>query len=128
MCYDENKLSFVTLSLLSNQFDHDPEWVNKCANERPFDMKYGDDTQFSKEETDYIANLHLKYEKLFKWKVGDMLILDNTCWSHARYPFSGDRNIVAMMGYPLTRTKQYFENDQFFSDIDYTQDIKEYVQ
>ena len=130
ICCDDrwsNKLSFASLSLHSSQFEHEQEWLNKCSNERPYDMRYGDDTEISKEEINYIVSLHEKYEKLFKWKVGDMLILDNIWWSHARYPYNGERNIVAMMGYPLIATKQHFENDQFISYIDFAQDIRNHI-
>ena len=57
-----------------------------------------------------------KYEITFKWQAGDILILNNIHWSHSRTPYKGQRNIVSMMGYPLTRKINSYEN------FDYTMD------
>ena len=39
----------------------------------------------------------------FKWKPGDIIIVDNLWWAHGRYPFFGNRKILALMGIPWKR-------------------------
>ncbi len=39
----------------------------------------------------------------FKWKPGDIIIVDNLWWAHGRYQFFGNRKILALMGIPWKR-------------------------
>ena len=105
-CCDRKEFSFGNsiLGMHGSNLNNVNEWTNVPYTERPYHSTYGNGDEFSESEIKYLDELHEKYELLFKWNVGDVLILDNLHWSHGRYPFSGKRKIVTMMGMPLVRT------------------------
>lgn len=73
--------------------------INTLGNNNlPRNSYFGDNSEIDPE---YFINISDAYEQErieFKWKKGDILILDNILMAHARNPFSGARKIVAAMG------------------------------
>ena len=100
---------------LMSEFNHLP------YRERIFHTCYGNDDELSIEEIKYLNNLYENYTLLFKWQIGDILIIDNTHWSHMRYPFNGKRDIAAMIGMPVIRCKTQHNG---VTTLDYSPNLK----
>lgn len=67
-------------------------------NALPRHAVFGDDSEIP---SDYIKNVNECCESLslrFRWKKGDLLLLDNYRVAHGRDPFEGDRKIIVAMG------------------------------
>lgn len=63
----------------------------------PRNVTFGDGTPI---DANLIARINEAYEtaaKRFQWHAGDVLMLDNTRWAHARDPFKGPRKIMVAM-------------------------------
>jgi alpha-ketoglutarate-dependent taurine dioxygenase len=58
---------------------------------------YGDDSEISFEDLNRIKEIVTKERVFFKWKRGDLLILDNLISMHGRNSFSGPRRILVAM-------------------------------
>lgn len=59
--------------------------------------RYGDDSEISFEDLNRIKEIVNKERVFFKWKRGDLLILDNLISMHGRNSFSGPRRILVAM-------------------------------
>lgn len=68
---------------------------------RPF-MKtlWGDGTEITRQETQTIQHNAWRHSLLFRWKKGDVLLLDNILWGHGRLNVKGPRRILAALGKP----------------------------
>lgn len=65
----------------------------------PSNSYYGDGTPISKGECEEILAAYEAAALRFDWEVGDIAVLDNMLFAHAREPFEGDRLItVAFSG------------------------------
>lgn len=65
----------------------------------PSNSYYGDGTPISKGECEEILAAYEAASLRFDWEVGDIALLDNMLFAHAREPFDGDRLItVAFSG------------------------------
>ena len=59
--------------------------------------KFGDDSDIDIEYISTIQEVVNKERVFFKWKKGDLLILNNLISMHGRMPFSGKRQILVAM-------------------------------
>lgn len=71
--------------------------------ERPFHSLWGSGDEFTDEEYAIIEELFTANSIRFNWEDGDIIVADNLAWAHGRYPYEGERNILAMMGEPYAR-------------------------
>jgi len=71
--------------------------------ERPFHSLWGSGEEFTDEEYAIIEELFTANSIRFDWEDGDIIVADNLAWAHGRYPYEGERNILAMMGEPYAR-------------------------
>ena len=46
----------------------------------------------------HILNAYKKVEISFPWETGDVMVLDNVLFAHARNPYSGKRKLFVTMG------------------------------
>lgn len=63
----------------------------------PFETRYGNGEPI---EDEIAAALRAAYEaerKMFNWKVGDVMVLDNMSVAHAREPYTGPREVLVAM-------------------------------
>lgn len=75
--------------------------------ERPLHSLWGNGEEFSKEEMDIVSEAFEKNTIRFEWRAGDLIIADNLWWAHGRYPYTGDRKILALMGVPWKRNPKH---------------------
>ncbi len=66
----------------------------------PNNTFYGDGGSISREVIDGLRRAYDSETVAFKWKSGDVLMLDNMLVAHGRRPFSGKRKVVVAMTEP----------------------------
>lgn len=69
----------------------------------PYNTYYGDGTSIDKSVIDHIVECYEKETVYFKWKKGDVLVLDNMLVAHGRSSFTGERKVLVSMGEPVKR-------------------------
>ncbi|WP_228771800.1 TauD/TfdA family dioxygenase [Actinokineospora iranica] len=67
----------------------------------PFTTYLGDGSPLDTATVDRINAVYDAHTVATPWRDGDLLLVDNTRTAHSRLPYTGDREIVAMLG-PLT--------------------------
>jgi alpha-ketoglutarate-dependent taurine dioxygenase len=70
----------------------------------PYNTFYGDGTPIEEEVIAHLNEIITAETVKFRWKEGDLLLMDNMLIAHGRSPFSGPRQIIVSMGEPYTRT------------------------
>jgi alpha-ketoglutarate-dependent taurine dioxygenase len=63
----------------------------------PYSTFYGDGSPIEAEVAEEIRQAYAAETVKFRWRVGDVLLLDNMSISHAREPYNGPRDIVVCM-------------------------------
>lgn len=61
-------------------------------------ITFGDSTPFSREESEAIQKAAWRNAIIHRWQRGDLLLLDNRQWAHARLNVASSRKIVVAMG------------------------------
>lgn len=69
----------------------------------PFNTYYGDGSRIEDSVIDEIRCAYEAETITFRWREGDLLMLDNMLVAHGRKPFSGARKVLTAMGEPFTR-------------------------
>jgi alpha-ketoglutarate-dependent taurine dioxygenase len=72
--------------------------------ELPFATYYGDGTKIEDSVIEEVREAYRQETVAFPWREGDFLMLDNMLTAHGRFPFTGQRSILAAMGEPFSRT------------------------
>lgn len=81
---------------------YDPDVLDFIGEENlPFATYYGDGTPVEDEVIDAFRKAYDRHKIVFKWEKGDLLLMDNMTFSHARNPFKGDRKILVAMALPV---------------------------
>lgn len=68
----------------------------------PNNTYYGTGEKIENEVLEEIRNAYAAETVTFKWKKGDVLLLDNMLTAHARSPFKGERRILVSMAEPYS--------------------------
>jgi alpha-ketoglutarate-dependent taurine dioxygenase len=72
-----------------------------AADEMPRSVTYGDQTPIEDGALREVKELYASEAVAFRWKAGDLLMVDNMSVAHARRPFKGARKIIVGMGDPI---------------------------
>lgn len=67
------------------------------ADDLPQNVRFGDDSPISALMLDEIRRTTMSCAALFRWREGDVLIIDNMLVCHGRMPFEGPRKILVSM-------------------------------
>jgi len=59
---------------------------------------YGDGAQIAADDVGRIRQAYDESTRLFDWRVGDLLLLDNMLMAHGRHPYRGTRRLLVAMG------------------------------
>ncbi len=73
----------------------------------PRQAYYGDGSIIETGDLDEIREVYSKESKMFPWKKGDVLMVDNMLVAHGRRPFVGPRKIVVGMAEPHLANQPY---------------------
>jgi alpha-ketoglutarate-dependent taurine dioxygenase len=89
-------------SFFYHRMNQDPGLIDLVDKEDlPFRVSFGDKSEISDETFQEFEQAYKDATIAFKWQKGDLLLLDNMLFSHARRPFKGDRKILVSMAKPL---------------------------
>lgn len=66
----------------------------------PYNTYYGDGSHIDDSIVEEIREAYRQETASFLWQEGDLMMLDNMLVAHGRYPFTGERKILAAMGEP----------------------------
>ena len=83
--------------------DYDDYYDTLPLIERPLHSLWGNGDEFAADEIAVVKQLYQQNAIRFEWAAGDVIIVDNLWWAHGRYPYHGDRKILALMGVPWAR-------------------------
>jgi amino acid adenylation domain-containing protein len=64
----------------------------------PRNLYYGDGSTIPDEHMAAILDTYRKLEVSFRWRLGDVMVVDNVLAAHGRNPFEGPRKILVAMG------------------------------
>lgn len=64
----------------------------------PRQCRYGDGSPISDEAMEHVVEVYRRWEVVFSWQPGDVLMLDNSAVAHARNPYSGERHHLVALG------------------------------
>jgi hypothetical protein len=67
------------------------------ADHLPYDTGYGDGEPFEVATLDEIRAAYAAETRVFPWRAGDVLVLDNMRFAHGREPYSGRRRVLVGM-------------------------------
>lgn len=73
--------------------------------ELPRHCCFGDGSPIPDAFMEEIRAAYSTAEVVFPWRHGDVLMIDNMLTAHARRPFSGEREILAALGEPVTEAE-----------------------
>ncbi len=68
----------------------------------PSNTYYGDGSPISPEVLERLRAIYHSATVSFRWRQGDLLMLDNMMIAHGRAPFTGDRKILVAMSHPCS--------------------------
>ncbi len=83
----------------------DPNLLNLVdRKDMPFYVRFGDHSEIGDDIFNELKEAYDDATIIFKWQKGDILLLDNMLFSHARKPFKGERKILVSMAEPQSYT------------------------
>lgn len=82
-----SNLLFTSMARLGRAFDDWPPYNDLPNDQRPYHLSYADGTEFSAADLDALSQAHARYSIPIEWQPGDIAVLDNISWPHARPPF-----------------------------------------
>ena len=80
-------LLFSSMARLGRAFDDWPPYNQLDHEDRPYDMTYADGSPFSAQDLDNLDNAFARYSIPLQWRPGDIAVLENIAWTHARPPY-----------------------------------------
>jgi amino acid adenylation domain-containing protein len=70
----------------------------------PFNTFYGDGSEIEPNVLVEIRDAYERAKVIFKWKQGDIILLDNMLMAHGRNSYSGERKVLVAMNNPFSMT------------------------
>lgn len=91
-----NQAHLFHISSLDNESRH--SLITELGEENiPRNASYGNGEPFECETLDHIRKIYIKEKIKFKWKKGDIMILDNILMAHGRESYKGERKVAVAM-------------------------------
>lgn len=72
----------------------------------PRNCHFGDGSVISDDIMQHILDAYKQAEISFPWEQGDVMVLDNVLYAHARNPYEGERKLFVTMGGPTEFTDE----------------------
>lgn len=95
-----NHATFFHVSTLSPMLREALECEFDSELDYPSSSYYGDGSPIEDATMEHLRAAYAQEKVAFRWREGDLLMLDNFMVAHAREPFSGPRRIVVGMAQP----------------------------
>lgn len=85
-----------------HRLNQDPRLMSLVDPEdMPFSVSFGDGTEIGEDIFEELQAAYKAATITFPWQKGDVLVMDNMLFSHARNPFKGERKILVSMADPV---------------------------
>lgn len=105
----ETNLLFTSMARLGRAFDNWPPYNNLPNDQRPYHVTYADGDEFSSEDLVTLDRIYARYSIPIPWQPGDIAVLDNIAWPHARPPYElrqgEQRRIGVLVSEPVQRQR-----------------------
>lgn len=102
-------LFFTSMARLGRAFDNWPPFDQLPSAQRPYHLMYADGSEFSAQDLQTMDEIFARYSIPIHWRPGDIVVLDNITWTHARPPFvleEGEtRSIGVLVSTPVERRR-----------------------
>jgi len=102
-------LLFTSMARLGRAFDNWPPYNDLPGDQRPYHLRYADGSEFSADDLATLDRVFERHSVPIKWQPGDIALLDNIAWTHARPPFElaeGEvRSIGVLVSQPVDRRR-----------------------
>ena len=100
---DSGEPCFFNQILLFHRAVRDPEvqhaWLSHFKEEDlPRNVYFGDGSPIPDDTVSAISRMYQNQSAAFRWRKGDILLIDNMLMAHGRNPYKGPRKIVVAMG------------------------------
>lgn len=74
------------------------DYISRMSEEEfPLGARYGDGSAIDAAALAHVREVMVAEMSLFRWRAGDLLVLDNVLAAHGRMPFSGARRVLLAM-------------------------------
>ena len=105
-------LLFTSMARLGRAFDNWPPYNGLPNEQRPYHVTYADGSEFSSEDLDTLNSIFARHSIPVQWQPGDIAVLDNITWPHARPPYvlqrGEQRRIGVLVSEPVQR-RRFFQ-------------------
>lgn len=81
-------------------------------NELPRSCFFGDGSSIPDRAMQHICEIYRRFEVVFPWQAGDILLIDNILTAHARNPYDGERKLLVAMGEMQCYQKEFESRGQ----------------
>ena len=101
-------LLFTSMARLGRAFDNWPPYDSLPNDQRPYHVTYADGSEFSSEDLDTLERIFTRHSIPIPWQPGDIAVLDNITWPHARPPYrlrGEQRRIGVLVSEPVRRQR-----------------------
>ncbi|MDH3635923.1 MAG: TauD/TfdA family dioxygenase [Gammaproteobacteria bacterium] len=108
-------LLFTSMARLGRAFDNWPPYNSLPNDQRPYHVTYADGSEFSSEDLDTLDRIFARHSIPIPWQPGDIAVLDNITWPHARPPYQlqrgEQRRIGVLVSEPIQRQRIVMPSD-----------------
>lgn len=93
-------LLFTSMTRLGRCFDDWPPFDRLPGDQRPYHLTYGDGSEFSSDDLATMDAVFARYSIPIPWRPGDIAILENIAWTHARPRYelaAGEERLIGVL-------------------------------
>jgi len=96
-------LNISVMDFYDFPYDVDSEYSDRDSKDKPLHCLWGDGSEMSVEEVQYLKQLYEDHSEDIKLNTGDGIVVDNLLWAHGRHPYEGDRLVGLILSELLPR-------------------------
>ena len=102
-------LLFTSLTRLGRAFDDWPPYNDLPGEQRPYHLTFADGSDFNEHDLATLDEIFARHSVPIKWQPGDIAVLENIAWTHARPPYElgegEERRIGVLVSEPVDRRR-----------------------
>ena len=91
---------FTSMARLGRAFDNWPPYNELPGDQRPYHLTFADGSEFDEADLATMDEIFARYSIPIKWQPGDIAILENIAWTHARPAFElaqGEERLIGVL-------------------------------
>ena len=102
-------LLFTSMARLGRAFDNWPPYNELPGEQRPYHLTFADGSDFGEDDLATLDEIFARYSIPIAWQPGDIAVLDNIAWTHARPTYElgegEERRIGVLVSEPVDRRR-----------------------